>query len=128
MPSKTRETREDQKSRLSVAIENRSQELAGRGLSEKDMVKDPQIKSFKAKIKQIDGAIARINFLADQNLKMAEKKAQKIAQAAAERAELIKPGAKPKSKKKVEEPVPEPTKKGGKAKAKQKSEGKKDSK
>lgn len=128
MPSKTREIREEQKSRLSIAIQNRTQFLTEAGGAEKVLAKDPQLKSLKAKIKQIDGAIARINFLADQNLKMAEKKAQKIAAAEAERAELIKAGAKPKSKKKVEEPAPEPAKKGGKAKSKQKTEGKKDSK
>ncbi|MGD9819327.1 MAG: hypothetical protein AB7V04_11590 [Desulfomonilaceae bacterium] len=128
MPSKTRETREIQKQRLSEAIESRSKLLVDQGTSEKDLAKDPQIKSFKAKVKQIDGALARIAFLAEQNVKMAEKQAQKKAQAEADRAEMIKPGAKPKSKKKVEEPVSEPTKKGGKAKGKQKSEGKKDSK
>ena len=128
MPSKTLETREEQKSRLSAAIQNRTNILAEQGSTEKDLSKDPQLKSLKAKIKQINGAIARINFLTDQNAKMAAKKAEKIAQAEAERAELIKPGAKPKSKKKVEEPAPEPTKKGGKAKSKQKTEGKKDSK
>lgn len=125
MPSKTRETREEQKSRLSIAIQNRTQLLVERGSDEKAQAKDPQIKSFKAKIKQINGAIARIDYLTDQNSKMADKRAQKIAEAAAERAEMIKPGAKPKSKKKVEEPVPEPTKKGGKSKGKQKAEGKK---
>lgn len=128
MPSKSRETREEQKSRLSAAIQNRTNILAEQGSTEKDLLKDPQLKSLKARIKQINGAIARINFLSDQNVKMAEKRAEKLAQAAAERAELIKPGAKPKSKKKVEEPVPEPTKKGGKAKGKQKTEGKKDAK
>ena len=128
MPSKSRETREEQKSRLSASIQNRTNILSEQGSTEKDLLKDPQLKSLKARIKQINGAIARINFLSEQNVKMAEKRAEKIAQAAAERAELIKPGAKPKSKKKVEEPVPEPTKKGGKAKGKQKTEGKKDAK
>jgi hypothetical protein len=125
MPSKSIHTREEQKSRFLKQSETRRKSLSEQGFDDKRIDKDPLIKRLKARVKQVNSALARIAFLEDQTKKLQEKKAQKIAEAAAERAETIKPGATGK-KKKVEEKPPEPVKKGsGKGKDKSKQEGKK---
>ncbi len=67
-----------------------------------NIAKDPQIKRFKAKIKQINGALARIAFLEEQTQKLREKKEQRLAEEAAQRAASIA-GEIKKEKKKAEE-------------------------
>lgn len=122
MPSETLETRNEQKARFIGQSEARAALLKQNGLSDQDIAKDPQIKRFKAKIKQIDGALARIAFLEEQTQKLREKKEQRLAEEAAKRAASIA-GEIKKEKKKVEEKAPEPKKKGGgKAPAKAKQE------
>jgi hypothetical protein len=103
----------------------RAAQLRGKGVSDQDIAKDSQIKRYKARIKQVNGAIARIAFLDDQTQKLREKKEQRLAQEKADRAAMIA-GELKKEKKKVEEKAPEPKKKGGaKAPAKGKQEPKK---
>ncbi len=127
MPSKTMQTREEQKSRLLQQSEMRKKALLEQGFEETRIKKDPHIKHLKARVKQINSAISRINFLEDQTKKLQERKQQKQTEAALARAESIKPGAITK-KKKTEEKPPEPSKKGsggGKGKDKSKQDGKK---
>ena len=125
MPSKSIETRNEQKTRFIEQSEARVAQLKAKGISEKDIAKDPQVKRFKAKIKQVNGAVARIGFLDNQTEKLREKKEQRLAQEKAERAAMIA-GEIKKEKKKAEEKAPEPKKKGAaKAPAKGKPEPKK---
>lgn len=122
MPSETLETRNEQKARFIGQSEARKALLKQNGRSDQDIAKDPQIKRFKAKIKQINGALARIAFLEEQTQKLLEKKEQRLADEAAKRAASIA-GEIKKEKKKAEEKAPEPKKKGGgKAPAKGKQE------
>jgi hypothetical protein len=125
MPSKNIETRNEQKARFIEQSEARVAQLKAKGISDKDIAKDPQVKRFKAKIKQVNGAVARIGFLDNQTEKLREKKEQRLAQEKAERAAMIA-GEIKKEKKKAEEKAPEPKKKGAaKAPAKGKPEPKK---
>jgi hypothetical protein len=122
MPSETLETRNEQKARFIGQSEARKALLKQNGRSDQDIAKDPQIKRFKAKIKQINGALARIAFLEEQTQKLLEKKEQRLADEAVKRAASIA-GEIKKEKKKAEEKAPEPKKKGGaKAPAKGKQE------
>ena len=122
MPSETIETRNEQKARFIGQSEARKALLKQNGRSDQDIAKDPQIKRFKARIKQINGALARIAFLEEQTQKLREKKEQRLADEAAKRAASIA-GEIKKEKKKAEEKPPEPKKKGGgKAPAKGKQE------
>ena len=89
MASKSLETRELQRSRYQSSMESRRNELKEKGLADAEVVKDSKIKQFKAKIKQVDSAIARISFLNEQTKQLEEKKAQRKAEAEAERAAMI---------------------------------------
>lgn len=118
MPSKDLQTKENQKSRLQQLAEARKSDLKQKGLTDQTIAKDSKIKRFHAKMKQIDGAVARITFLDEQTKKLQEKKEQKIAEAAAERAEMIAGVTKKKAKKEEEEaPAAKGKKKGGGGKA-----------
>jgi TolA-binding protein len=117
MPSKTLETKDTQKARFTAESETRVAALKEKGVPEKAIARDPQIKHLKARIKQVNGAIARISFLDEQNKKLEEKKQQRIAEAAAERAAEIA-GERKTKKKAVEEAAPQKKKGGGKAPSK----------
>jgi hypothetical protein len=131
MPSKKLQTRETQKARYSRQLETRNSLLKDKGIPADKLAKDPQIKHFKARIKQIDKAVARITFLDKQTKELKEKKELKIAEAAKRRAEMI---AGTFQKKVKEEKLPEPPKKGkaaakpGQAKPGQAKAAKKDPK
>ncbi|MGC8604212.1 MAG: hypothetical protein ACP5VS_11035 [Desulfomonilaceae bacterium] len=129
MPSKSLHTREEQKSRFLQQSEMRRKTLLEQGLDETRIGKDPHVKHLKARIKQVNSALARISFLEEQSRKLQERKIEKVAEAAAIRAESIKPGATGR-KKKAETKPPETGKKGsgGKGKDKSKQEGKKQQK
>lgn len=119
MPSKTQETKDGQKARYLKQMEARQASLKEKGVPEAAIAKDPKIKQYKAKIKQIKGAVARITFLEDQTKQLLEKKEQRRAEAEAARAAMISGEKKVKEKKKVEEkPAP------GKGKAKGAGAGK----
>jgi len=121
MPSKTQETKDGQKARYLKQMEARQASLKEKGIPEAAIAKDPKVKHYKAKIKQIKGAVARITFLEDQTKQLLEKKEQRRAEAEAARAAIIAGDKKVKEKKKVEE-KPAPGK--GKAKAKGAAAGK----
>lgn len=116
MPSKTQETKDSQNARYLKQIEARRAALTEKGVPEAAIAKDPKVKHYKAKIKQIKGAIARISFLEDQTKRLQEKKEQHRAEAEAARAAIIAGGKKVKEKKK-DEGKPAPAKGKGKAPA-----------
>ena len=129
MPSKSLETREAQKSRYAGLIETRSQALKELGLSDARLARDAKISHYKAKIKKINRAMARISSLEEQSRKLQEKKEQKLQEAAAARAANIA-GETGKGKKAAQEkPAPATKKKGapaakGQAPAKQQAKKK----
>jgi hypothetical protein len=118
MASKTLPTKETQKARYATMMENRSKALKEQGRSDVSIVRDPKMKHYKAKIRQINGALARIAFLEEQNRKLAELKEQRKAEAAAERAAVIAGEVTGKKAKAEEAKTEAPSKKGGKAPAK----------
>lgn len=89
MGSKSLETRENQKARFGGLIESRSLALKEKGVSEAQLVRDPRISHYKAKIKQINQAISRIASIEELSRKLVEKKEQKLAEAAEARAAAI---------------------------------------
>jgi hypothetical protein len=129
MPSKTQETKDGQTARYLKQIEARQASLKEKGLPEAAIAKDPKVKHYKAKIKQIKGAVARITFLEDQTKQLLEKKEQRRAEAVAARAAIIAGEKKVKEKKKVEEkPAPGKGKAKGAAAGKAPAKGKPDAK
>lgn len=131
MASKSLQTRLDQKSRYQKQSEDREGLLKEKGLNEKDISKDHEIKHFKARIKQIDGAIARISFLENQNKQLLERKEQRKIEAEQAKAEGVTGRSKAKAKAEAQAKAEAPKKKGaagGKAPAKGKQEPKKKSK
>jgi len=123
MASKHMETKVNQKTLYAGQMETRANLLKQKGLKEAEIAKDPKIKHFKAKIKQIEGAIARISFLEDQTKKLQEKKEQRKAEAEAAKAQAL---AGPKKAKPKKEAPPEkaPAKKKAPAAAKGQAKGK----
>ena len=71
MPSKTQETKDSQKARYLKQMEARQASLKEKGIPEAAIAKDPKVKHYKAKIKQIKGATARISFLEEQTKQLA---------------------------------------------------------
>jgi len=129
MPSKTQETKDGQKARYLKQMEARQASLKEKGVPEAAIAKDPKVKHYKAKIKQIKGAVARITFLEDQTKQLLEKKEQRRAEAEAARAAIIAGEKKVKEKKKVEEkPAPGKGKAKGAAAGKAPAKGKPDAK
>jgi hypothetical protein len=112
MASKSMETKNLQKTKFLQETETRQALLKEKGVSDKDIAKDPKIKRLKARIKQVGKAVARINFLEAQTEQLKVKKEQRLAEEAAARAEAITTERRSK-KKVVEEKAPEPKKKGG---------------
>lgn len=128
MASKNLETRETQKASYTKKREERIAALLEEGLSAAVIAKDPKIKHFKAKEKQISGAISRISFLGQQTAQLQEKKDQRKAEKEAKRVAEISGESKKKEKKKVEDKKPETAKKkaaAGKAPAQGKQQTKK---
>ncbi len=124
MASKTIETKNLQKDKFLQLNDARKDLLKSKGLSDKDIAKDPKVKHNKARIKQITKAEARINFLEDQTQKLKEKKEQRMAEEAAAKLEDMR--TERRSKKKTVEPekASEPKKKGsGAAKGAAKAKG-----
>lgn len=103
MASKTLPTREDQKSRYSSLMESRANVLKEKGFDDKAISRDPFMKHYRARIKQIDGAVARIGFLEDQTRKLKELKEQRKAEAETARAAIIAGEVVGKKKKAAEE-------------------------
>src|SRR5271157_4078586 len=102
MGSKKLPTRENQKALYTRQAESRVALLKEKGLNEKDIAKDSKLKQLKAKLKQIDSAMARISFLDEQKKQLQERKEQRKAEAEAAKAAPPAPGEK-KTRKKPEE-------------------------
>ena len=81
MGSKHLQTREAQKSRYVRQLETRQGVLKEKGLPDETIAKDSQVKHFNSKIKQIDGALARVAFLENQTKMLKEKKEKAKAEA-----------------------------------------------
>ncbi len=129
MPSKTQETKDGQKARYLRQIEARQASLKEKGVPEAAIAKDPKVKHYKAKIKQIKGAMARITFLEDQTKQLLEKKEKRRSEAEAARAAIIAGEKKVKEKKKTEgKPAPGKGKAKGAAAGKAPAKGKPDAK
>jgi hypothetical protein len=131
MASKSLQTRLEQKARFEKQSEVRTGLLKEKGLNEKDITKDHEIKHFRARIKQINGAIARISFLEDQTKQLLERKEQRKIEAEQAKAEGVTGRSKAKAKAAAQAKAEAPKKKGaagGKAPAKGKAEPKKKSK
>ena len=124
MASKNLLTRETQKNYYVKKNEARIEALLSKGLTQAVVKKDPQVKHFKARIKQIGLAIARISFLEDQTKKLQEKKELRKAEAEAARAVNSAGETKKKDKKKAEEKKPETGKKKPAAAGKAPTQGK----
>jgi len=99
-------------------IEDRSKVLKEQGRSDTAIARDPKMKHFKAKIRQINGALARIAFLEEQTRKLGEIKEQRKAEAEAARAAVIAGEVISKKGKAAEAKAEAPAKKGAKAPAK----------
>ena len=127
MASKHMQTKINQKTLYAGQMETRAKLLEEKGLKKEEIAKDPKIKHFKAKIKQIEGAVARISFLEEQTKKLQEKKEQRKAEAAAAKAEAIAGGKKAKPKKEAP-PEKAPAKKKAPAAAKGQAKGKQEPK
>jgi colicin import membrane protein len=98
MGSKHQRTREIQKSRYEAAAEARISLLREKGLSEEAIKKDSKVRQFKAKVKQIDSAVACISFIQDQKRQLQEMKEKAKEEAAKAEAEAA---AKPQKEKKA---------------------------
>ena len=85
MGSKHLQTRETQRERFQRQFDARRELLKGKGLADSDIAKDPLFKEFKAKLKQLDSAIARIGAIEEQTKKLQEKKERKKAEAEADK-------------------------------------------
>ena len=109
MGSRKLPTRENQKSLYAKQAEQRVALLKERGLSEQDIAKDSKLKHLKARLKQIDGAVARISFLDEQKKQLQERKEQRKAEA--EAAKQAPPAKEKKTKKTVDKKAAAPDKK-----------------
>ena len=116
MGSKSLNTKENQKSLFSQQVQARVSALTEKGLGEKEIGRDSKVKQLHAKIRQVDGAMARIAFLEEQKQKLLERKEQRKAEEAAAKLEAKETGKKAKAKK--AEPEPKKAAPGKKAKAK----------
>jgi hypothetical protein len=110
MGSKSLQTRGVQKSRYENLAKIRSNALKEKGLDDEQVATDPKMKHFKAKLQQIDTAIARISFLEEQTRNLQEKKEQRKAEAEAARSAAIA-GEPSEGRKKAEGKKAEPVKK-----------------
>ena len=104
MGSKHLNTKENQKSLYAQQFEVRVEALKEKGLAEKEIKRDSKIKQLNAKIRQVDGAMARIAFLEQQTQKLLERKEQRKVEEAAAKLEARVSGKKAKGKKEAPEP------------------------
>lgn len=114
MASQSKETRLKQKTEWEVKLDKRLALLAGKGLDEKKIALDVQVKELKAKLKAAQARLRAID--------ATEKRTEELAAIKAER--LARPKEEAPKAKKVEEPPPEtkPKKKKKKEEAAQSQE------
>ncbi|MGC8907354.1 MAG: hypothetical protein ACP5M0_07910 [Desulfomonilaceae bacterium] len=106
MPSKEQSVREAQKEYFLRKSEERIRSLKEKGADDVAVSKDPQVKRYKAKIKQINAALQRIDQFRRQTETLQQRKEQKRAEKEAARAAEIAGEIKKKEKKKAEEEAP----------------------
>lgn len=104
MPSKEKSVREAQKEYFLRKSVERINSLKESGADDSTISKDPQVKRYNAKIKQINAALQRIVQLQTQTETLKQRKEQKRVEKEAARAAEIAGEIKKKDKKKTEEP------------------------
>lgn len=104
MGSKQLQTRQLQRDLVTKQMQDRLAMLKDKGLDDKSIAKDSKVKHLKARLKQIDAAVNRINQIVEQTQKLEERKAERIAREEAERLAERAGDRKAKAKQKVEEP------------------------
>jgi hypothetical protein len=108
MASESKETRLRQRTEWEVKLNKRLALLAGKGLDEKKISQDVQIKGLKAKIKESQARLRAIDATEKRTAELAAIKAERLAKPKeeapkAKKAEEQSPETKAKKKKKVEE-------------------------
>lgn len=112
MASESRETRLRQKAEWEVKLNKRLALLAGKGMDEKKIAQDVQVKELKAKLKESNARIRAIDATEKRTAELAAIKAERLAKPKEEEAPKAKKAeeppadAKPKKKKKAEDDQP----------------------
>ncbi|KQC05913.1 MAG: hypothetical protein APR62_09030 [Smithella sp. SDB] len=109
MASKSKDVRMEQLRIFQKRLDLRLQQLAQKGIGEKDAQKDPLVKSLKSKIKETNFRIAAIENFVKLAGSLAQAKVQKQAELVAKKEEkLEQKQAEPKQKKAEKEPKKQP--------------------
>jgi len=105
MASKSKDVRMEQLRIFQKRLDLRLQQLAQKGIGEKESQKDPLVKSLKSKIKETNFRIAAIEKFVRLAGSLAQAKVQKQAELVAKKEEkLEQKQAEPKQKKAEKEP------------------------
>jgi len=105
MASKSKDVRIEQLHIFQKRLDLRLQQLAQKGISEKDAQRDPLVKSLKSKIRETNVRIAAFEKFIKLTEALAQAKVQKLAELAAKKEEKAEQKqAQPKQKKADKEP------------------------
>jgi hypothetical protein len=123
MASKSKDVRIEQLNIFQKRLDLRLQQLAQKGISEKDAQRDPLVKSLKSKIRETNVRIAAFEKFIKLTEALAQAKVQKLAELAAKKEEKAEQKqAQPKQKKADKEPKKQPAASGEEAPKKTKKQ------
>jgi hypothetical protein len=123
MASKSKDVRIEQLNIFQKRLDLRLQQLAQKGISEKDAQRDPLVKSLKSKIRETNVRIAAFEKFVKLTEALAQAKVQKLAELAAKKEEKAEQKqAQPKQKKADKEPKKQPAASGEEAPKKTKKQ------
>jgi hypothetical protein len=123
MASKSKDVRIEQLKIFQKRLDLRLQQLAQKGISEKDAQRDPLVKSLKSKIRETNVRIAAFEKFIKLTEALAQAKVQKLAELAAKKEEKAEQKqAQPKQKKADKEPKKQPAASGEEAPKKTKKQ------
>jgi hypothetical protein len=123
MASKSKDVRIEQLHIFQKRLDLRLQQLAQKGISEKDAQRDPLVKSLKSKIRETNVRIAAFEKFIKLTEALAQAKVQKLAELAAKKEEKAEQKqAQPKQKKADKEPKKQPAASGEEAPKKTKKQ------
>jgi hypothetical protein len=123
MASKSKDVRIEQLKIFQKRLDLRLQQLAQKGISEKDAQRDPLVKSLKSKIRETNVRIAAFEKFVKLTEALAQAKVQKLAELAAKKEEKAEQKqAQPKQKKADKEPKKQPAASGEEAPKKTKKQ------
>jgi hypothetical protein len=123
MASKSKDVRIEQLNIFQKRLDLRLQQLAKKGISEKDAQRDPLVKSLKSKIRETNVRIAAFEKFVKLTEALAQAKVQKLAELAAKKEEKAEQKqAQPKQKKADKEPKKQPAASGEEAPKKTKKQ------